>query len=296
MNGLLVATSDLPAVLRRGLDEAGGALAREREWWDPGAGPPQSDAPGLIVAFLPPGRRRVPVAVAEVAEQRYPGTPLLLLCAEPLTQPLVELQDGLVALVGPPPAGPELAVRLAQLLARPAPAWRRQERHLGAIRAGVRSRADGSPGAACAWTVATGRGLAVVVAAGAARAATPALLAALERGDDLVRTMAQAVAGGAEAGDCALIHLDYGERAWLAAWRGDAAVRLAAPGRMPAWSPLGPAGLVRATPALSGEVAVAAAPATALASPATGDAAGILTVLERTSDSVAAMAAMEVLW
>jgi hypothetical protein len=294
MNGLLVATSDLPATVRRGLDEAGGALARDREWWDPGAGPPLAESPGLIVAFLPAGRRRVPVAVADIAEQRFPGTPLLLLCAEPLTQPLVELQDGLVALVGPPPSGPELAVRLAQLLARPAPAWRRQERHLGAIRAGVRSRADASVGAASAWTVATGRGLAVAIVAGAGRAHAPALLAALERGDDLATTLRQATQDG--IGDCALIHLDYGERRWLAAWRGDAAVRLAAPGRMPAWSPLGPAGLVRGTSALSGEVAVAAIPAATLAMPVVGDAAGILTAIERSSESVAAMAAMEVLW
>jgi len=56
----------------------------------------------LLVAGLPAGRRRIPDDLAFLVTKVYPGLPLLLYCAEDLTEDYIELQEGMVILSGLP--------------------------------------------------------------------------------------------------------------------------------------------------------------------------------------------------
>lgn len=80
---------------------------------------PEADAwPSVIVAALPAGARHIPAHIIEVADRRYPGTQVLLLCDEPLVRPSLTLQRGRLTLVEPPATVERMTSRLRLLLAR----------------------------------------------------------------------------------------------------------------------------------------------------------------------------------
>jgi hypothetical protein len=93
------------------------ARARARVWvWGSEA---QSEAwPAVVVAGLPAGARHIPEKIIEIADRRYPGTQLLLLCDEPLVRPSLTLQQGRITLVEPPATVERMTSRLRLLLAR----------------------------------------------------------------------------------------------------------------------------------------------------------------------------------
>jgi hypothetical protein len=79
----------------------------------------QSEAwPSVVVAALPAGSRQIPDKIIDIADRRFPGTQLLLLCDEPLVRPSLTLQQGRITLVEPPATVERVTSRLRLLLAR----------------------------------------------------------------------------------------------------------------------------------------------------------------------------------
>src|SRR6266540_3027667 len=74
--------------------------------------------PSVVVAALSAGSRQIPDSIIDVADRRYPGTQLLLLCDEPLVRPTLTLQQGRITLVEPPATVERMTSRLRLLLAR----------------------------------------------------------------------------------------------------------------------------------------------------------------------------------
>ncbi len=63
---------------------------------------PATPSPALVVAGLPAGDRHIAPGVADLVTRVFAGTPLLLLCNEPIVRPTITLQRGRVALLGEP--------------------------------------------------------------------------------------------------------------------------------------------------------------------------------------------------
>ncbi len=59
-------------------------------------------SPALLLAGLPAGERAIPAGVGDLIARVFPGTPLLLLCNEPIVRPTITLQRGRIALLGEP--------------------------------------------------------------------------------------------------------------------------------------------------------------------------------------------------
>jgi hypothetical protein len=81
------------------------------------------EAPLLLVAGLPRGKREIAPDLMDVCTRTYPGLPVLLLCEDQLVQPTVTLKDGRIVMVGPPLTRQRIESRLRLM---------REERHLRA--------------------------------------------------------------------------------------------------------------------------------------------------------------------
>jgi hypothetical protein len=86
--------------------------------WVWGTDEEQGSWPSVVVAALSAGTRHIPAPIIELADRRYPGTQLLLLCDEPLIRPSLSLQHGRITLVEPPATVERMTSRLRLLLAR----------------------------------------------------------------------------------------------------------------------------------------------------------------------------------
>jgi hypothetical protein len=71
-----------------------------------------AEAPLLLVAGLPRGKREIAPDLMDVCTRTYPGLPVLLLCEDQLVQPTVTLKEGRVVMVGPPFTRQRLSSRL----------------------------------------------------------------------------------------------------------------------------------------------------------------------------------------
>jgi hypothetical protein len=74
------------------------------------------EPPALMIGQLPAGRRRIPDELVLAVTRDHPGTPLLLLCREPLVRDTVVLNEGRVTLLGEPLTPAKLSARLRSLL------------------------------------------------------------------------------------------------------------------------------------------------------------------------------------
>jgi hypothetical protein len=198
-------------------------------------------APGAVLAALPPGERQIPERLLRFVTRDRPGAALLLLCRESLVRPSVTLQHGRITLVEPPFSVRRLASRLRVLLAGasadeasvPVREHQRPEHWLGVL----------SPAAAWTPLVDQSRGLTVVVpgrtaVAGDALAPVAAAVASqhhLAAGEALAAALVPLL--GEEAG---MIHLGPRGDEWLLYWpRPERPLWLCSTQRLPACWDLG---------------------------------------------------------
>jgi hypothetical protein len=109
---------ELAASIQQACESAG---AHPLRWVDEVGGPSfaaaPGEAPGAVLAALPPGERQIPERLVRLVTEERPGAQLLLLCRESLVRPSVTLQNGRVTLVEPPFSVRRIASRLRVLLA-----------------------------------------------------------------------------------------------------------------------------------------------------------------------------------
>ena len=91
--------------------------------WAPGEQLDRINPPQAVLAPLARGTRRLPATVVHLADEVFPGAPVVLLSAEPLVQPYILLQGGRVTLVSPPFDEARISERVAAAVRwrRPAP-------------------------------------------------------------------------------------------------------------------------------------------------------------------------------
>jgi hypothetical protein len=112
---VLIAPHTMDAVTLHAVTSAcARAHARTRVWSE---GVALDALPALVVAALPAGVRHIPDGIIDLADRRFPGTPLLLTCNEPLTRPTITLQAGRLTLVEPPLTQARVVSRVRLLLA-----------------------------------------------------------------------------------------------------------------------------------------------------------------------------------
>lgn len=235
--------------------------------WAPGQDLDPADPPQALVAALGRGARRLPATVAHLADDVFPGSPVVLLSDEPLVQPYILLHGGRVTLMGPPHEPGRLAERVAAAVR-----WRRP----AAVREDTVRRQD----------LRNGRGRACLVIAGAESAPArielngslglTAVLAPHGHGEvsierDLLPTIDAwhdqpdsdqlRRALGGRGGWGAMVHLDPEAGRWLLAGPAGWPIALASPQRMPAWwsLPAGDEERVSVLAAEAGDVVLAAA-------------------------------------
>lgn len=112
----LVVADSLDEPTLHALEEACARLDAGVALWN-GEGTTELDGqPALVVSGLAPGARRLPDAIVELADRRFPGTQVLLVCNEPLMRPMLSLQQGRLTLVEPPATVERMASRIRLLL------------------------------------------------------------------------------------------------------------------------------------------------------------------------------------
>jgi hypothetical protein len=102
------------------LNALGDACARLRagmQVWNPGAPLAADTRPAVVVGALAAGTRRIPDEIIELADRRFPGTQVLLVCDEPLIRPTLTLQHGRLTLIEPPATVERMTSRIRMLLA-----------------------------------------------------------------------------------------------------------------------------------------------------------------------------------
>jgi hypothetical protein len=262
------------------LQAVGGACARARARacvWSEGM---QLDAsPSLVVGALAAGARHIPDAILELADGRFPGTPLLLVCDEPLTRPTVTLQMGRLTLVEPPLTQARMVSRVRLLLAdaphdevlamsplAPQPPggfksreYRQQQWWAAELMCSGRNQEHG--GAPPQTWLGGGDGLTALLAP----PATAIARTNLDRALDIVRHGAHrandaAALEQALGTDVGLIHLTSHARDWIIYWPcHERPLWLFSPLRLPRWSDLALVGSSSLwhVPAASGDIVVA---------------------------------------
>ena len=109
--------------LRSLLEQAVSAAEMQLHAWHPGDELDARRRPVVIIAALVRGSRRLPPAVAHLAEEVFPGVAVLLLSEEILVQPWILLHGGRVTMVGAPMTADVLTARIqAAVQWRPLPA------------------------------------------------------------------------------------------------------------------------------------------------------------------------------
>jgi hypothetical protein len=100
MNTALLISDHLDPALRPRLERAVELARLAMRTWEPRV--PGTERPDVILAGITQGSRKLPDALVQLADETYPGTPVLLVSPEPLVQPVVMLQGGRLCLLGPP--------------------------------------------------------------------------------------------------------------------------------------------------------------------------------------------------
>ena len=120
MSTALLLASHLDPALRPRLERAAELARLALRTWEPRAA--DQTRPDLILGGLVPGCRTLPDELVRLADETYPGTPVLLVSAETLVQPVVMLQGGRLCLLGPPHAVEAIVTQLGVALS-----WRERE-------------------------------------------------------------------------------------------------------------------------------------------------------------------------
>lgn len=94
-------------------------------WTGKGPLPAIEDAPGVLVAGLAAGERRIPREALDMMAA-FPGLPLLLLSTDPLVRHSVSIQEGRVHLMSPPHVEAKIFARMRALLADQRPVAHRR--------------------------------------------------------------------------------------------------------------------------------------------------------------------------
>ena len=110
--GVLLFDHHLDAAVRSLLDQAASAAGVPLQAWRPGDELDPRRHPLVIVAALAHGSRRLPPAVAHLADEVFPGVAVLLLSQETLVQPWILLHGGRVTVVGAPVTPSILTARI----------------------------------------------------------------------------------------------------------------------------------------------------------------------------------------
>ncbi len=108
---------EAPPQQQRLLEEAAALAACATARWRAGA-PVPDPVPAVLLGVLPKGQRRLPPALAELADQHLTGVPVLLLSDEPLIRPSVLLAGGRLTLLDSPLPAPAIAERIRAAIER----------------------------------------------------------------------------------------------------------------------------------------------------------------------------------
>ena len=109
---VLVLDDDMPAETREVLKEACTHACMSAEFQRASELEETALAPSLLVAALPSGQRNVPQWLRSLATDRFPISPLLLLCDEPVVGDVLSLQHGRLTLLGAPHSAVSISSRL----------------------------------------------------------------------------------------------------------------------------------------------------------------------------------------
>lgn len=120
MTTALLLPSHLDPTLRPRLERAAELARLEIRTWEPRSA--DQSRPDIILAGLVQGSRTLPDELVRLADETYPGTPVLLVSPETLVQPVVMLQGGRLCLLGPPHAVESIVTQLGVALS-----WRDRE-------------------------------------------------------------------------------------------------------------------------------------------------------------------------
>lgn len=273
----LVVDHHLDPILGSGIEQAATQADVTLRRWAPGEHLDQLAPPQIVLASLARGTRRLPATVAHLADEVYPGVPVLLFSDEPLVQPYILLHGGRLTVLAPPHDPLLIAERMMAAMR-----WQPVDAEAGTALVPALKPAD----TVRRQDLRCGRGLAALVLAGDSEQASindslglTAVLApraqpgiAIER--DLLPTLdawhdqpesaqLHRLFGARNAGGWStLVHLDPEAGHWLLAGPGGWPVRLASRLRLPTWWELTtqPDDAVRTLKAESGDVVLACAP------------------------------------
>ena len=268
--------AELAQALAQAAEHCGISVQR----WAPGDATQSEVAPNLLLAALTHGARRLPAAVMHLADEVYPGLPVVLFSDEPLVQPVITLHGGRLTLLGPPHDYLRIAPYLSAALA-----WRQTA-------SGVEPAAD--PLAAetwrchelkrgrahAIWAVSdAGERLNVSASIGLTAVLSPRALPDIEVERDLLPALEawhdqpesahqqRLLSTRRSSAWSTLVHLDLDGGRWLLAAPEAWPVRVISRQRLPAWWDL-PAvagdGAMRVLAAEPGDVVLASAPFPAL--------------------------------
>jgi len=268
----------LDAALAHELEEAARHVGILLQRWAPGDHVVQTQPPRVVLASLTRGSRRLPAAVAHLADEVFPGVAVVLLSDEPLVQPYILLHGGRLTLVAPPHDSVRIAERLTAALT-----WQPTDGEAGTAlftalpTADPVVRQDLRHGRGLAAWVLTDDGERVSVSAslGLTAVLAPRALPGVAIDRDLLPTLdawhdqpesdqLRRILGALSAGAWStLIHLDPEAGRWLLAAPGAWPVRLASRQRLPPWWDLptpSSEDAVRVLAAEPGDVVLAHAP------------------------------------
>jgi len=120
MSNALLMSDHLDPALRPRLERAAELAHLAMRTWEPRV--PGTERPDVILAGITHGARKLPDDLVQLADETYPGTPVLLVSQEPLVQPVVMLQGGRLCLLGPPHSVESFVTQLGVALS-----WRERE-------------------------------------------------------------------------------------------------------------------------------------------------------------------------
>jgi len=272
----------LDPVLARESEQAALLAGILLQRWAPGDQVVQSQPPRVVLASLARGSRRLPAAVAHLADEVFPGIAVVLVSDEPLVQPYILLHGGRLTLLAPPHESVRIAERLTAAMA-----WQPTNGEAGTTSFSALPSADPvvrqdlHHGRGLAAWVLTDDGERVSVSAslGLTAVLAPRALPGVAIDRDLLPTLdawhdqpesdqLRRILGARSAGAWStLIHLDPDSGRWLLAAPGAWPVRLASRQRLPPWWELPTSSsddAVRVLTAEPGDVVLAHAPFPAL--------------------------------
>lgn len=218
--------------------------------WAPGDQVAHAQPPRVVLASLARGSRRLPAAVAHLADEVFPGVAVVLLSDEPLVQPFILLHGGRLTLLAPPHGALRIAERLTAAMT-----WQPSDGEAGTVRMSALPKVDpvirqdlhhGRGHAAWVMTD-DGERVSVSASLGLTAVLAPRALPGVAIDRDLLPTLdawhdqpesdqLRRILGARSAGAWStLIHLDPDGGRWLLAAPGAWPVRLASRQRLPPW-------------------------------------------------------------